>query len=115
MGSNQYSFFTGGVDLAASTQKGDPLAKLESYIDFEMFRPLLEEAANRVPARGPGGRPRLDMVRMFKILILQRFITWATSEPSIISATASRSIVSWVWGSATPSQTAARSGVFAKT
>ena len=72
MGANQFSFFTGGVDLAALTQAGDPLAKLECYIDFEMFRPLLEEAANRAPAQGPGGRPRLDMVRMFKILILQR-------------------------------------------
>jgi transposase len=72
MGSNQYSFFTGGVDLAALTQKTDPLAKLESYIDVEMFRPLPEEAANRVLAQGPGGRPRLDMVRMFKVLILQR-------------------------------------------
>jgi transposase, IS5 family len=47
-------------------------AKLESYIDFEMLRSLLEKAANRVPAQGPGGRPRLDIVRMFKVVILQR-------------------------------------------
>jgi IS5 family transposase len=72
MSSNQCNFFSGGKDLEALKQEGDPLAKLESYIDFEMFRPLLEESANRVAPKGPGGRPRWDLVLMFKVLVLQR-------------------------------------------
>jgi IS5 family transposase len=72
MGLNQYTFFTGTGSLDALIQKNDPLAELESYIDFEMFRPALEKAANEVPAKGPGGRPRWDLLLMFKVLVLQR-------------------------------------------
>lgn len=53
-------------------QKNDPLAELESYIDFEMFRPVLDAAANKVEHKGPGGRPRWDLLLMFKVLVLQR-------------------------------------------
>lgn len=58
--------------MDALIQKNDPLAELESYIDFEFFRSALEEAASKVPAKGPGGRPRWDLVLMFKVLVLQR-------------------------------------------
>ena len=58
MGLKQYTFFTGSGSLDALIQKNDPLAELESYIDFEMFRPVLEAAANKVEHKGPGGRPR---------------------------------------------------------
>lgn len=72
MGLNQYTFFAGNGSLDALIQKNDPLAELDSYIDFEFFRPALEAAANKVPAKGPGGRPRWDLVLMFKVLVLQR-------------------------------------------
>lgn len=49
----------------------DPLAKLDRIIDWEVFREPIEHAV--VPeARGPDGRPRFDVVQMFKILVLQR-------------------------------------------
>lgn len=72
MGLKQYTFFAGSGSPDALIQKNDPLAELESYIDFEMFRPALESAANKVEHKGPGGRPRWDLLLMFKVLVLQR-------------------------------------------
>lgn len=51
--------------------ENDPLAKLDAVIDWEVFRETIEHAV--IPeARGPGGRPRFDVIQMFKILVLQR-------------------------------------------
>lgn len=72
MGLKQYTFFTGGKSPDALIQTNDPLVELESYIDFEMFRPALESAANEVKHKGPGGRPRWDLLLMLKVLVLQR-------------------------------------------
>lgn len=49
-----------------------PLERLNERIDWEMFRPQLEEVFTR-EAQGPGGRPRYDLVMMFKVLVLQRY------------------------------------------
>jgi IS5 family transposase len=49
----------------------DPLVKLSTHVDFEIFRPLL----NKIPSKKKEksvGRPAYDSVLMFKILILQR-------------------------------------------
>ena len=49
---------------------GDPLEKLSALIDFEMFRTdLVSALAYR--SRSQGGRPPLDPVMMFKVLVLQ--------------------------------------------
>ena len=49
---------------------GDPLETLAGAVDFERFRPILERAAGK--PRGPkGGRPALDVVPEFKMLVLQ--------------------------------------------
>ena len=51
---------------------GDPLETLAGAVDFERFRPILERAAGKPP--GPkGGRPALDVVPEFKMLVLQSF------------------------------------------
>jgi len=49
-----------------------PLAKLESVIDWEMFRKPIEQALYVEP-KGLGGRPSFDKIMMFKILILQKY------------------------------------------
>ena len=49
-----------------------PLAKLNSVINWEMFRAPIEEAFAIEP-KAPGGRPPFDRLMMFKILILQRY------------------------------------------
>ena len=50
----------------------DPLARLNARIDWEMFRPNLERVFEK-ESKGPGGRPRHDVVMMFKILVIQRY------------------------------------------
>ncbi len=50
----------------------DPLERLSGIIDFEIFRPKLEELLKKEP-KGRGGRPPYDYVLMFKVLILQRY------------------------------------------
>jgi len=50
----------------------DPLARLNGLIDWEMFRSNLERVFEK-ETKGPGGRPRHDVVMMFKILVLQRY------------------------------------------
>jgi IS5 family transposase len=52
--------------------KGNPLGRLDAVIDWEDFRPLLEQAVTK-PAKGPGGRPANDPLKMFKTLVVQRF------------------------------------------
>lgn len=49
-----------------------PLDRLDKRINWEMFRGELEAFVNK-EAKGPGGRPRHDVVMMFKILVLQRY------------------------------------------
>ena len=52
--------------------KGNPLSRLDAVLDWEMFRPLLDAALDK-PAKGPGGRPPHDRLKMFKTLVVQRF------------------------------------------
>src|SRR3546814_8354720 len=55
---------------AALSAAGDPLEKLGALIDFELFRPDLDAALQRSDG-SKGGRPTLDAVMMFKVLVLQ--------------------------------------------
>lgn len=54
------------------SELGDHLEKLNSVIDWEMFRPILKKAFQK-EHKGPGGRPPFDYVMMFKILIIQKY------------------------------------------
>lgn len=55
---------------AALSAAGDPLERLLVVVDFEMFRPALDAALKRSD-RAKGGRPPMDAVMMFKVLVLQ--------------------------------------------
>ena len=60
------------IRLSKLSQLGDHLERLNSVIDWEIFRPILKKATKR-SVKGPGGRPVLyDHVMLFKILILAR-------------------------------------------
>ena len=63
-----------GVDLqlARLSELGDPLEKIDALMDWEMFRPLLRERV-RKDDYSKGGRPPIDEILMFKILLLQRW------------------------------------------
>ena len=56
--------------LRALSAQGDPLEKLLEVVDFELFRPLLDEALPGAD-RSKGGRPPFDPVLKFKMLYLQ--------------------------------------------
>jgi len=58
--------------LSKLSALGDPLVVLSEHIDFEFFRPLLEEAFHAGKDRSRGGRPPFDPVFVFKVLVLQR-------------------------------------------
>ncbi len=49
---------------------GDPLPKLDSVVDWEGFRPILETVRDK-PRKSNTGRPPFDVVLMFKTLVLQ--------------------------------------------
>lgn len=56
--------------LQELTKMGDPLEKLNKYIDFESFRELLENGFEKYDI-SKGGRPPFDRVMMFKGLVLK--------------------------------------------
>jgi len=55
---------------AALSAFGDPLERLAAVVDFEIFRRLLNQALGRSDG-SRGGRPPIDPVLLFKILVLQ--------------------------------------------
>jgi IS5 family transposase len=67
---NQRGFFDVDERLKRVSDLGDPLEAMAAVIDFEGFRPLLDQALKRFDG-AKGGRPAFDPVLMFKVLILQ--------------------------------------------
>jgi transposase, IS5 family len=66
------SLFDEEFRLEKISDKKDPLEKLNHNINWEIFRPILNQVFAKEP-KGKGGRPPYDYVMMFKILILQRY------------------------------------------
>ena len=64
--------FDEDIRLNKISKQGDPLEKLKSMIKWESFRKIIEKVFD-IESKGPGGRPRYDVILMFKILILQRY------------------------------------------
>jgi IS5 family transposase len=67
----QQGFFDENDRLKELSKLGDPLERLNNYIDWEQFRGIVTRVFKK-EAKGPGGRPPFDYVMMFKILILQK-------------------------------------------
>jgi transposase, IS5 family len=67
---DQRGFFDLDERYAALSKAGDPLERLSAVVDFEIFRPELDAVLNRSDG-SRGGRPPIDAVRMFKVLVLQ--------------------------------------------
>ena len=57
----------------ALSAMGNPLEQLSSFVDFEMFRPTLEEVLVKSECKSAAGRPQIDVVSMFKVIFLQRY------------------------------------------
>ena len=50
-----------------------PFDKLNEYIEWEEFRPILTELLAPKEQKAPGGASHYDYVFMFKILIIQKY------------------------------------------
>ena len=74
----QFSMFAEETQLQRLSKLGDSLEKLK-IIDFEVFRPLLENAF-RKERKSNAGRPPFDVVMMFKILVLQRLFNLSDDQ-----------------------------------
>jgi len=72
----QIGFFSEENILSQLSSMGDPLEKVSKAVDFEMFRPTLNNAFQK-ESSGIGGRPAWDCVLMFKILLLQQWYSIA--------------------------------------
>jgi hypothetical protein len=77
--SGQAGFFDADERLGVLSAMGDPLERLASAVDFELFRAELDAALQRSD-RGKGGRPPYDAVLMFKVLILQTLYTLSDDQ-----------------------------------
>ena len=75
----QKGFFDEEDCLKKLSVLGDPLEKLNEFINWEDFRGTLVEGLKK-EAQGPGGRPPFDYVMMFKILILQKLYDMADDK-----------------------------------
>ena len=76
---NQRGFFEVEDRLQLLSDFGDPLEKLSSVIDFEVFRPTIERSI-RFKKKATGGRPAWDGVLMFKVLVLQSLYTLSDEQ-----------------------------------
>jgi hypothetical protein len=72
---NTPGFFDEQFQLELLTQLKDPLVKLEQYIDWKIFAPILDIVFSKSENRSNAGRPPYDRVMMFKLLILQSLYT----------------------------------------
>jgi transposase len=66
--------------MAKLAQKGFPLNRLNERIHWEIFRNTLEEALIKPTPDDVGGRPRYDVVMMFKALILERYYSLSDDQ-----------------------------------
>jgi hypothetical protein len=57
----QHGFFDENDRLRELSKMGDPLERLNMYIDWEQFREILTRTLRKEP-KGPGGRPPFDYV-----------------------------------------------------
>lgn len=68
--SDQRGFFDLDERYVALSKAGDPLERLSGLIDFEIFREPLDAVLHRSDG-SKGGRPPMDPVLMFKVLVIQ--------------------------------------------
>ena len=67
---HQLGFLDFNIRLQRIDNAGDPLTKLNTAIDWEQFRPILEQARKKT-RKSAAGAKGYDVVLLFKALILQ--------------------------------------------
>jgi IS5 family transposase len=82
----QLSFFSEENRLQQLSKVGDPLEKLQQWIDFEEFREPLEEALPSKSGSSKGGRPSMDCVMMFKAILLGKMYNVSDDQLEFVIA-----------------------------
>ena len=67
------NLFEEELTIEALSAKGNPLEQLSALVDFEMFRPELEDILVKKDCKSTADRPQFDVVLMFKVIFLQRY------------------------------------------
>ena len=62
------SLFEEEFTMEALSQMGNPLERLSSLVDFEMFRAVLEDVLLAKECKTPAGRKPIDVVLMFRVI-----------------------------------------------
>ena len=68
---NPLGLFDEHLLLERLTKLKDPLVKLEAYIDWNIFAPILAVVFSKPQNCSNAGRPPFDRLMMFKLMILQ--------------------------------------------
>ena len=78
----QLGLFDEEIRLRKLSTKGDPLEKLNKKIQWEEFRPIIEDGLKK-ESKAPGGRSPYDGILKFKMLILQRYYNISDEQLNI--------------------------------
>jgi IS5 family transposase len=62
------------------SKMGDPLEDISKAIDFELFRPILEEKLLNTSKKSNAGAKPFDVVLMFKITLIQRYYNLSDNQ-----------------------------------
>ena len=76
----QLGFLDYDIRLSRIDKAGDPLKKIDEVVDWEVFRPLLEEARKKEKRKSNAGAKGYDVVLLFKVLILQSLYNLSDEE-----------------------------------
>ncbi|MBR3724856.1 MAG: IS5 family transposase [Bacteroidales bacterium] len=83
---------------------GNPLEKLDSVIDFEMFRSRLEEAMVNHSTKSNAGAKQYDVVMMFKVMVLRQYynLSYEQTEYQIIDRSSFKQFLGLASGDKVP-------------
>ena len=83
---------------------GNPLEKLDSVIDFEMFRSRLEESMVNHSTKSNAGAKQYDVVMMFKVMVLRQYynLSYEQTEYQIIDRSSFKQFLGLASGDKVP-------------
>ena len=83
---------------------GNPLEKLDSVIDFKMFRSRLEESMVNHSTKSNAGAKQYDVVMMFKVMVLRQYynLSYEQTEYQIIDRSSFKQFLGLASGDKVP-------------
>lgn len=83
---------------------GNPLEKLDSVIDFEMFRSRLEASMVNHGTKSKAGAKQYDVVMMFKVMVLRQYynLSYEQTEYQIIDRSSFKQFLGLASGDKVP-------------